>query len=169
MQILLHRVKSSLKTALCIMCLFMTPSHALPGETVPELELKEYRIIGKDTRVFVITGDKRPTVNFTSFPLPLAEEERSRETSEGLITETERFRREEDFSMIRGISSSLDYTFGTRATNDLTVKASLDGSKTGFSLYTVNRAAKEHTPDNRAPLSQEAANRDPPAPTVSPG
>ena len=105
--------------------------------------------------MFSITGDKLSTVDFIPAPLGLPEEERTREASEGLISESERLRREEAFFITRGLSSSMEYTFGTHKTNDLFGKISINSSNSGFSAGIINRSSEENTPDNMAPLSQE--------------
>jgi len=63
----------------------------------PDLELDGYQIVGKDTRVFSITGDRKTTVEFVTSPVLLLGEERDMETSCGLIGEDERLRKTETF------------------------------------------------------------------------
>ncbi|HDY88753.1 MAG TPA: hypothetical protein ENH82_11670 [bacterium] len=143
------------KTITFIICFLLISSFAQAQENIPELELEEYQIVGKDTRVFSITGDKISTVKFIPLALTLPEEKRTRVASEGIIDESERIRREEAFYVTRGINSGLEYTLGTHNTNNLFGKVSFDSGKTGVSLHLINRLAEENTLNNMAPLSQE--------------
>ena len=81
----------------------------------PDLELEGYQIVGKDTRVFSITGDRKTTVEFVTSPVLLPGEERDMETSSGLIGEDERLRRDDTFSVNHGFYSQLDVMSGSNS------------------------------------------------------
>ena len=125
-------------------------------ETTPKLELEEneYQIIGKDTRIFSIIGDRKSTVEFTPVPLILTEEKRNIESSKGLINESELLRRGESLITAKGFYSYLDYSLGAHATNNIFGKAVLDIGNFATAVNFTNRSAKENTPSNIAPLSQ---------------
>ena len=120
-------------------------------EPAPELDLEDYQIIGRDTRVFRITGDRISTVSFVAAPVELSEEERSTETSQGLIGNDERIRREERFEPVKGGYLRAEVTAGSRTVADLWGKASLDMGSTGATIAIVNRMAEENTPANAPP------------------
>ena len=135
---------------------FLFTAAAWSQETVPELEIeKEYRIIGRDTRVFSITGDRESTVEFNPVTLKLVEEKRNIKSPEGLIRENERLLRKESFEVIKGFYSQLDYFFGAHTTNNVFGKASFDIDNMAATVKLLNRSSEENTPDNTAPLSQE--------------
>ncbi|HUT62560.1 MAG TPA: hypothetical protein VMZ04_01260 [Anaerolineae bacterium] len=136
-------------------CFFLFSVIAEGQETTPELKLEEYRIIGKDTRVFTIAGDRYSTVEFITVPLSLPEEIRSIETSQGLIGSEERLRREEVSEIIIGPYLRADIFSGSRTLADVWGKGSLDMGDTAATVHIINRMAKENTRTNTAPLSQE--------------
>ena len=121
----------------------------------PDLELEGYRIIGKDTRVFTVTGDRNSTVEFVRASVVVPREERDMDASKGLIGEDERIRREEDFTVQHGFYSRLDAESGLNTPLVLWGKASLDGGMKGGTIRFFNRMAKENTPTNSAPLFQD--------------
>ena len=136
--------------------LFLFATVVSGQETVPELEIeKEYRIIGKDTRVFTIIGDRKSTIEFNAVPLILQEEQRNIESSEGLISENERLLRKESFIMTKGLYAQLDYLFGAHTTNNVFGKASFDSDNIAAAVKFLNCSSKENTPDNAALISQE--------------
>jgi len=139
-----------------IICLLPLVSFLLGGvssgqEAAPELELEEYQIIGKDTRVFEITGDRLSTVAFRAFPLELPEEERSVETSQGLIANEERLRREETFGSVHGPYFQADVTAGIPTIGGVWGKGSMDAGTVSGTLELMSRQAEENTPNNAAP------------------
>jgi len=139
-----------------IICLIPVFSFLLSGvssgqETAPELQLEEYQIIGKDTRVFEITGDRLSTVAFRAFPVELPEEERSIETSQGLIANEERLRREETFRPEHGPYFQADVTAGIPTVGGVWGKGSMDAGPVSGTLELMSRQAEENTPNNAAP------------------
>lgn len=122
----------------------------------PDLELEGYRIVGKDTRVFTITGDRYSTVEFVRSPVVVPREEHDIEASKGLIGEDERIHREEGFTVQHGFYSRLDAESGLNTPLVLWGKASLDMGSKAAAIRLINRMAKENTPTNSAPLSQDA-------------
>jgi len=145
-----------MKLNLYTICFLFFSTLTWGQETTPKLELEEneYQIIGKDTRVFSIIGDRKSTVEFTPVSLMLTEEKRNIESSKGLINESELLRRGESFITAKGFYSYLDYSLGVHATNNIFGKAVLDIGNFATAVNFTNRSAKENTPSNIAPLSQ---------------
>ncbi len=121
----------------------------------PDLELDGYQIVGKDTRVFSITGDRKTTVEFVTSPVLLPGEERDMETSSGLIGEDERLRKTETFSVSHGFYSQLDVMSGSNSPLKLWGKASVDMDGKAGTIGLLNNMAKENTPVNSAPFMQD--------------
>jgi len=146
-------LKISVLYTICFLLIFTL---AWGQETTPKLELEEeeYQIIGKDTRVFSIIGDRKSTVEFIPVPLILTEEKRNIESPEGLIGESERLHRRKSFTTAEGFYSYLDYSFGAHTMNNLFSKAILDTGNFAAAVKLKNRSANENTPYNMAPLSQ---------------
>ncbi len=140
-----------------ILCLFLAYGVARGQEESPDLELDEYRIIGKDTRVFVITGDRVSTVDFFAESLLLPEEERGIETSQGLIENRDRLFRAESFELTKGPYARADIFAGSRTANNLWGKVSLDMGKAAGTMNVLSRQAKENTRTNLAPSMREIA------------
>lgn len=140
-----------------ILCLFLAYGIARGQEESPDLELDEYRIIGKDTRVFVITGDRISTVDFFAEPLLLQEEERGIETSQGLIENRDRLFMVESFELTKGPYARADIFAGSRTADNLWGKVSLDMGITAGTVNMVSRQAKENTRTNLAPSMREIA------------
>ena len=134
-----------------ILCLFLAYGVAGGQEESPDLELDEYRIIGKDTRVFVITGDRISTVDFFAEPLLLQEEERGIETSQGLIENRNRLFMVESFELTKGPYARADIFAGSRTADNLWGKVSLDMGKSAGTVNATSRHAEENTRTNSAP------------------
>ncbi|MFC1538062.1 hypothetical protein ACFL6H_01435 [Candidatus Latescibacterota bacterium] len=124
-------------------------------EAIPKLEVEEeYQIIGKDTRVFSIRGERISTVEYNAVPLRLVQEERTIISSEGLISEDERLRRKETFNAIKGLSAWGHYSFGAHKTNTFFGKVDYNAGTMAASMTLHNRFSEENTAQNTAPLSQ---------------
>ena len=78
---------------LSILFLLFSVLNSAGQQKTPDLELEGYQIVGKDTRVFTIIGERSSTVEFAALPIVQPGEERNIETSRGLIGEDERIRR----------------------------------------------------------------------------
>ncbi len=141
---------------LYIFCFLIISTIAWSQETSQKLELEkdEYQIIGKDTRVFSISGDRKSTVEFISFPLIPPAEERSIESTKGLISESEHLERVETYIAKKNLYSYLDYSLGANATKNLYGKVIFDVGNISATVNLKNRSAKENTITNMAPLSQ---------------
>ncbi|MFC1551398.1 hypothetical protein ACFL6P_02415 [Candidatus Latescibacterota bacterium] len=136
------------------MILFAAVSYG--QEAVPKLEVEEeYQILGKDTRVFSITGERSSTVGYIAVPLRLAREERTIASSEGLISEDERIRRKEAFNASNGLNAWGHYSFGAYKTSTFFGKADYDAGDFAGSVTLLNRTSEENTPLNTAALSQD--------------
>jgi len=116
-----------------------------------DLELEEYRIVGKDTRSFDIIGDRQSTVGFVVMVMPLPDEDRSIETSQGLIGNDERLWRADTSDLYVGGYGRVDAFFGSRTIEDIRGRASYDAGKMAASLSLESRMAKENTISNAAP------------------
>lgn len=146
-----RKESSLLKRIGWAICLFLAAHPVLGQETVPELELKEYQIIGRDTRVFEIEGDRRSSVWFNPAPIVLPEEERSKESSQGLIGDEERQHRTPEFLLTQGLAAEGTVEFGAHSSRSASVTASVNNSSVKTVLGFDHRAAKEHTRENRSP------------------
>jgi len=120
-----------------------------------DLELDEYRIVGRDTRVFTIVGDRVSTVSFRRDVLRPPEEERSIETSQGLIGEDERLWRRETRVDHGGPYFRGGILAGSRTIADAWGKGSLDGGGKAVTMEIDTRRVKENTPTNRAPVNDD--------------
>lgn len=136
-------------TALCGMTV-----DSVAQEPSPQLELDEYRIVGRDTRVFQIMGDRLSTVGYVSDPLDLPDEERSIETSQGLIGNDERLVRIEPSEVVYGPYMRGKILSGSNTAADLWGKLSLSGMGPGGSMEIASRMSEENTPANDAPSMQ---------------
>ncbi len=120
-----------------------------------ELELEEYRIVGKDTRSFEITGDRSSTVDFVVMSLPLPEEERSIEASQGLIANENRMWRDDSREMYIGAYGQADAFFGSRTPETIWGKGSYDAGAMAGTIDVDSRMSKENTITNRAPVRHD--------------
>ncbi len=130
------------------------PGYGFAQEAPPDLNLQDYRIVGRDTRVFAIEGDRMSTVVFRPDVIVLPPEERNIEASEGLIGNDERLLREESFDVYRCPYLRADVLAGSNTVADLWGKASLDVGSTAGTIDITNRMAEENTPFNAAPSVQ---------------
>lgn len=123
-------------------------------EAPPDLNLDDYRIVGRDTRVFAIEGDRMSTVAFRPDVIALQPEERKIEASEGLIGNDERLQREERFNVERGLYLRAVGFSGSNTVADVWGKASLDVGSNAGTIELETRMAEENTPFNTAPSVQ---------------
>ncbi|MCE5251684.1 TonB-dependent receptor [bacterium] len=145
-----------MKTSVVAIVVIVLSVSLVSGQAeTPDLKLDVYQIVGKDTRVFTITGDRYSTVSFVNVPVVQTPEERSIETSKGLIGEDERLVREEVFLLNRGVYGNLDAESGIKTPLILWAKGSADLGKQAGTLVVSNRMANQHTPLNEAPLIQD--------------
>jgi hypothetical protein len=152
-----ERLQTIVMTLAAVLALFACPpSVSSQEEKTPALELEEYQIIGRDTRVFSITGDALPIMKYEPIELALPGEERTANDSLGLIGESERARLSEQFLVTRGPNLDLEYMFGANSTNDLYGKLGYNAAHTGASVRFTHRSASEDTPANLSPLAQDA-------------
>jgi len=121
----------------------------------PEITLDTYEIVGRDTRVFTIIGDRRSTVDFSITPILQPREERKREMSLGLLTDDERIVREETFYSREGVYGTADFETGFRMPARLWSRGSASAAKAGLTLGVANRTARLNTPTNLAPNVQD--------------
>ncbi|MFC1608253.1 hypothetical protein ACFL47_09805 [Candidatus Latescibacterota bacterium] len=128
---------------------------ALSQSEDPDIELDGYRIVGKDTRVFTVTGDRLSTVDFMRSPVVVPREERDMEASKGLIGEDERIQRVEDFTISRGAYVNADLLSGLKTPVLLWGKTSLDLGGKAVTLKFFNRQSKLNTPYNYAPIVRD--------------
>ena len=145
-------MKISLST---IFLLLFSYSYVAGQPVSPDLELDSYRIVGKDTRVFTITGDRYTTVEFQSSPIVLPREERDMEASKGLIGEDERLHRREDFSVEHGSYFRADALSGINTPLIFQGKTSLDMKGKAATIGLSNRMAEENTHTNIAPIQHD--------------
>ena len=136
---------------LCLCAFTILLTSTAEGQDITE----EVQIIGKDTRVFVIAGDRASTVKLISAPVSLPEEKRGIETSGGLIGDDLRLWRRENFEVTEGPFTRADIFLGSRTLTDIWGKASLDKGNGAGTVKVINRQAKEHTQTNMAPTTQE--------------
>ena len=120
-----------------ILCLFLIT--ASEGQEIAE----EIQIIGKDTRVFTIKGDRASTVKYIPVPVSLPQEKRGIETSRGLIGDDQRLWRSESFTVTEGPYVRADIFSGSRTLADIWGKASLDKGKKAGTVQLLNRQAEE--------------------------
>ena len=145
-----------MKTSISTIFLLLFSYSYVAGQPVsPDLELDSIRIVGKDTRVFAITGDRYSTVDFLSSPIILPREERDMEASKGLIGEDERLHRREDFTVEHGSFLRADALSGINTPLIFQGKASLDLKGKAATISLSNRLAEENTTTNRAPLQHD--------------
>jgi len=147
------------RCAVCLLCMglcIVSGSGAFAQDNDGELQIDdEYRIIGRDTRVFQLEGDRLSTVHFIPQALPLPEEERDIESSEGLISEDERLFRKASFGSEKGSFAAVDLGVGKLTPFDGWLKASVDTGKLKGTVTLDDRHARENTPANDAPQSQD--------------
>lgn len=123
-------------------------------DDIPELDLQEYQIVGRDTRVFQITGDKIPTIAYVKMPMPLPEEVRANESSEAIIPEDERLWRLDSFEIEHHPYTRAEVNAGSKVAADLWGRGSLDFTSSAATLDVISRGAKQNTPSNLPPTSQ---------------
>ncbi|MBN1290731.1 MAG: TonB-dependent receptor [Candidatus Latescibacteria bacterium] len=140
---------------LIILFILFSVLNSAGQQKTPDLELEGYQIVGKDTRVFTITGERRSTVEFSAIPLIQPGEERDIETSRGLIGEDERIRRPDIFSANHGFYSRVDVMSGSNSPLTLWGKASFDMKGKAGTIGISNRMAEENTLNNNAPFMQD--------------
>ena len=141
---------------LCMGMCIVSGSGVFAQNNDGELQIDdEYQIIGRDTRVFQIEGDRLSTVRFLPQALPLPEEERDIESSEGLISEDERLFKKTQFRSEKGSFAAVDLGVGKLTPFDGWVKASVDIGKLAGTVTLDDRHARENTPANDAPQSQD--------------
>jgi len=129
----------------------LLPGSALGQKEISDLQFEEQQIIGKDTRVFTISGDRVSTVEFIDFILTLPISQRRIETSQGLISDEERLWKSESFEMKKGPYTRADIFLGSRTLSNIWGKASIDLGATAGTLQLTNRDAEENTPTNSPP------------------
>ena len=138
-----------------VIAALIVPAGARAQQETPELTLEEYRIVGRDTRVFSITGERSSTVFFTPLALTIPEEQRSVRESRGLISNDERTNRRTVFSVTRGPDIDIEYTGGAMKTNDLYAKTGWAGESGGGTVGFTHWSGEANTPENLAPTAQD--------------
>ena len=141
--------------AVMLFSCFICFSGIAGAQQEPEITLDTYEIVGRDTRVFTIIGDRRSTVDFSITPVMQPREERKREMSLGLLTEDERIVREESFDYGQGLYGTAEFETGFRMPARLWSRGSASAAKAGMTLGIANRTARLNTPTNLAPNVQD--------------
>ncbi|MFC1511994.1 hypothetical protein ACFL5H_02220 [Candidatus Latescibacterota bacterium] len=148
-----HSLNRTLTAA--VIAVLIVSAGARAQQNTPELTLDEYRIIGRDTRVFTVTGERSSTVFFTPMALTLPEEQRRIRESQGLISNDDRMSRQTVFSVNRGPDIDFDYTGGALKTNDLYAKMGWAGGSGGGTVRFTHWSGEANTPTNLAPTAQD--------------
>ncbi len=117
-----------------------------------DLELDEYRIVGRDTRVFTIVGDRVSTVAYKDDLITIPDQQRGIETSQGLIGEDQRLWRPDERENRTGPYFKGGISAGSRTVADGWGTGSLDGGDRALTMRVDTRRAEENTRTNAAPV-----------------
>lgn len=154
--LLFHCVRriNNVVTLLLFACIAYISSNA-DAQQEPDITLETYEIVGRDTRVFTIIGDRQSTVDFSIVPIIQPRKERKRDMSPGLMTEDERIVREELFDSGQGLYGTAEFETGFRMPAHLWGRGSASAENAGLTLGLANRTARLNTPQNLAPNVQD--------------
>ncbi len=117
----------------------------------PDLQLDEYNIVGRDTRIYDIAGGMLPTFGLATEVIALPDEIRSIEASQGLIGNDERLVRPIDAAIYRGWYVAGDVTSGQETTYDGWLRGSIDFGGLAASAGAAALSSDINTPTLRAP------------------